>query len=119
MKREFAPTLELALKLHPDTKQVVVVAGTSEFDTRLLDWARQQFKAYEARLPFTYLTTLPLQKLLTELAGLPPQTFVLFTTLFRDALASLTSHTMLYHLFQRQRARRSMASSINILAVAS
>jgi signal transduction histidine kinase len=30
------------------------------------------------------LTTLPLQKLLTELAGLPPQTFVLFTTLFRD-----------------------------------
>ena len=84
LKREFAPTLELALKLHPDTKQVVVVAGTSEFDTRLLDWARQQFKAYEARLPFTYLTTLPLQKLLTELAGLPPQTFVLFTTLFRD-----------------------------------
>ena len=30
------------------------------------------------------MTTLPLQKLLTELAGLPPQTFVLFTTLFRD-----------------------------------
>jgi signal transduction histidine kinase len=84
LKREFAPTLELALSLHPGTKQVVVVAGTSEFDTRLLDLARQQFSDYATRLTFTYLTTLPLQKLLTELARLPPHTIVLFTTLFRD-----------------------------------
>jgi signal transduction histidine kinase len=84
LSREFAPTLELALNLHPLTEQVVVVAGTSEFDTRLLNWARQDFSAYESRLTFTYLTTLPLQKLLTELAGLPPHTIVLLTTLFRD-----------------------------------
>jgi signal transduction histidine kinase len=84
LNREFAPTLELALKLHPQTKQVVVVAGTSEFDTRLLNWARQDFSAYESQLTFTYLTTLPLQKLLTELSGLPPHTIVLITTLFRD-----------------------------------
>ena len=84
LKREFVPTLELALSLHPDTKQVVVVAGTSEFDTRLLDLARQQFSVYATRLTFTYLTTLPLQALLTELARLPPHTIVLFTTLFRD-----------------------------------
>ena len=81
---EFAPTLELALNLHPQTKQVVVVAGTSEFDTQLLNLARREFSVYEFRLTFTYLTTLPLQQLLTELAGLPPHTIVLFTTLFRD-----------------------------------
>ena len=84
LKREFAPTLDLAIGLHPHTKRVVVVAGTSEFDTRLLDQARQEFGVYENRLAFTYLTTLPLQKLLTELAGLPPQTIVLFTTFFQD-----------------------------------
>ena len=84
LKREFAPTLELAISLHPHTKRVVVVAGTSEFDTRILDQARQEFGVYENRLAFTYLTTLPLQKLLTELAGLPPQTIVLFTTFFQD-----------------------------------
>ena len=84
LKREFAPTLELAIGLHPHTKRVVVVAGTSEFDTRILDQARQEFGVYENRLAFTYLTTLPLQKLLTELAGLPPQTIVLFTTFFQD-----------------------------------
>ena len=32
-----APTIELALRLHPNTKRIAVVAGTSEFDTRLLD----------------------------------------------------------------------------------
>ena len=84
LKREFAPTLELAIGLHPHTKQVVVVAGTSEFDTLLLDQARQEFGVYENRLAFTYLTTLPLQKQLTELAELPPQTIVLFTTFFQD-----------------------------------
>ena len=84
LKREFAPTLDLAIGLHPHTKRVVVVAGTSEFDTRILDQARQEFGVYENRLAFTYLTTLPLQKLLTELAGLPPQTIVLFTTFFQD-----------------------------------
>ena len=84
LKREFAPTLDLAIGLHPHTKRVVVVAGRSEFDTRVLDQARQEFGVYENRLAFTYLTTLPLQKLLTELVGLPPQTIVLFTTFFQD-----------------------------------
>ena len=84
VKREFAPSLEIALRLHPQAKRVVVVAGTSEFDTRLLDQARVEFRAYEDRLAFTYLTSLPMQKLLTELSQLPPQTIVLFTTLFQD-----------------------------------
>ena len=34
IKREFAPTLELALRLHPATEGVVVVSGTSAFDAR-------------------------------------------------------------------------------------
>ena len=84
LKREFAPTLELALNLHPGTKHFAVVAGTSEFDTRLLDQAKQQFSKYDRRLAFQYLTAAPLNKLLTDVAGLPPQTIVLFTTLFQD-----------------------------------
>ena len=84
LKREFAPTLELALNLHPGTKHIVVVAGTSQFDTRLLDQAKQQFSKYERRLAFQYLTAAPLNKLLADVARLPPQTIVLFTTLFQD-----------------------------------
>jgi hypothetical protein len=84
VKREFEPTLELALSVHPQTERIVVVAGTSAFDIQILEEARKQFSAYENRLAFRYLTTLPLQKLLAELSQLPPRTIVLYTTLFRD-----------------------------------
>ena len=53
--REFAPTLELALRLHPMTENIVVVGGRSEFDTKLLDAARKQFQPYEGRLSIRVL----------------------------------------------------------------
>ena len=84
LKREFAPTVEIALSLHPNTERAVVVTGTSEFDTKLLEQAKIEFGFYENRLDFQYLTTLPLQNLLTELSGLPPRTLVFYTSLFRD-----------------------------------
>jgi signal transduction histidine kinase len=84
VKREFAPTIEVALSLHPKTERAVVVAGTSEFDTRVLEQAKRDFRFYEDRLNFQYLTALPLQNLLTELSHLPAQTLVFLTTLFRD-----------------------------------
>jgi hypothetical protein len=84
LKREFAPTVEIALRLHPRTERAVVVAGTSEFDTRLLDEAKIDFGFYGSRLDFKYLTTLPLQNLLAELSDLPPRTLVFYTTVFRD-----------------------------------
>lgn len=84
LKREFAPTVEIALRLHPRTERAVVVAGTSELDTRLLEQAKRDFGFFESRLDFQYLTTLPLQNLLTELSHLPAHTLVFYTTLFRD-----------------------------------
>jgi len=84
LKREFAPTVEIALQLHPGTERAVVVAGTSDFDTRLLELAKIDFGFYESRLNFQYLTTLPLQNLLAELSHLPPRTLVFYTTVFRD-----------------------------------
>ena len=84
VRREFAPTLELALGLHPDTKRIVFVGGTSEFDTRLVEEAMEQLRAYEARFEFAYLTALPLQQLLKEVSNLPPHSIVLYSTLFRD-----------------------------------
>ena len=84
LKREFAPTIEIALKLHPKAERAVVVAGTSDFDERLLEQAKREFRFYEERLDIQYLMTLPLQNLLAELSHLPPQTLVFYTSLFRD-----------------------------------
>ena len=84
MKREFRSTLEIALKLHPDTRHVVHVAGTSEFDQRLLSQVRQEFAGYDGRLDLTFMTDLPFERLLQTLANLPPETIVLYSTLFQD-----------------------------------
>jgi signal transduction histidine kinase len=93
VKREFAPTLEIALRIHPDTTRAVVVAGESEFDRRLLDQAKREFRAYEGRVAFTYLTARPLQDILAELAHLPPHAIVLYTTFFQDSTgAAFVTH---------------------------
>jgi signal transduction histidine kinase len=84
LTRKFAPTLELALRLHPMTENVVVVSGGAEIDIKLLESARKQFQPYDGRVSFRYLTALPMQELLKELSRLPPRTIVLHTTFFRD-----------------------------------
>jgi signal transduction histidine kinase len=82
--REFLPTLEVALALHPDTRHVAYVAGTSEFDRRLTAQARTELAAFSDRVELTYLTELPFDRLLEELSALQPSTIVLYSTLFRD-----------------------------------
>jgi C4-dicarboxylate-specific signal transduction histidine kinase len=83
LKREFEPTLELALKLHPRTQRVVFVAGSSEFDQRLTDVARAEF-AQGNHPPIDYLIGLPLPDLRDTLAKLPPRMVVLYSTMFAD-----------------------------------
>jgi signal transduction histidine kinase len=84
IKREFAPTLELALRLHPATEGVVVVSGTSDFDEELLAQAQADFRPYENRVSFTYLSELPLEQVLAQLSQLPSRDIVLFITMFQD-----------------------------------
>ena len=84
IKREFAPTLELALRLHPKTENVVVISGTSEFDKGILEQAKIEFRAYEQRVSITYLSEIPLQQLLAKVSQLGNHNIVLFLTLFQD-----------------------------------
>src|SRR5262245_39601499 len=56
LRREFAPTLELVLRIHPNTREVVVVSGTSEFDDEILAQAQNEFRAYESRVTFKHLS---------------------------------------------------------------
>ena len=85
LKREFAPTLEIALRLHPSTQRVVIVGGTSPFDTQLLEFGKTGVPRFRGRVSFTYLTALSFQRLLTEVAQLPPR-IVMYTSLFQDGV---------------------------------
>lgn len=88
VKRDFATTIEIALKLQPSTRTVFVVGGASRFDRQLQAIARRDFAPFESRVTITYLTALPMSNLLSTLSRLPPHSVILYLTLFADSAGS-------------------------------
>ena len=82
---EPAKTLDAALRLLPDTRQVFVVAGQSRFDKGVVALTRAGLTSYEAKLDVTYLTDLSMKQLQERLRNLPSHSIVLFLTYFKDA----------------------------------
>ena len=82
-RRDLVGTLEIALKLLPETKRVYIVGGVHEADRAVEEKARLEFKKWEDRLEFRYLSNMPLEEILTTVSSAPPKTVVLilpFTT---------------------------------------
>ncbi|HJZ81329.1 MAG TPA: ABC transporter substrate binding protein [Pyrinomonadaceae bacterium] len=71
-------TLDLALQLHPDTKQVFVISGTPEHDKRFELSSRHELAGYEDRVAITYLTDLSLNELVSRTQSLPKQSVILY-----------------------------------------
>jgi len=82
-------TLELALRLQPDARQVVVVTGASTFDQEWDAVAREELAPYADRLQMTHLAGLPLSRLLDELARLPSGAIVIYLTILEDGAGEL------------------------------
>lgn len=71
-------TLDLALKLHPETKDLFVISGSPEHDKRFETIAQEELAGYEKRLRITYLTDLPLAELLSRVKALPKESLILY-----------------------------------------
>jgi signal transduction histidine kinase len=84
VKRNWAPTVDIALRLQPDTKNIYVIGGTSDFDRRMQTIAQSNLAPYEKRVRIRYLTDLPMPQLVATVAKLPPQSGIVYLTLFRD-----------------------------------
>jgi PAS domain S-box-containing protein len=84
MKFDLVATLDVALRLHPSTAHVFVIAGKSEFDSSWVAEARHVFRAYEDKLEFVYLAGLPMQALLSEVDHLPQDSIIYYLHLFED-----------------------------------
>jgi len=84
-----ASTLNLALRLLPGTKHIVVVGGMGQFDRGFEEVARDAFHDYESKLEFTYLTDLSMPALLERLKHLPPNSIVYHTAITKDAAGEL------------------------------
>ena len=77
-------TLDTILEIHPDTRQITVIAGTSETDQFIEGIARQAFREHTDRIEFTYLNDLAFDAILKKVSDLPPESVVLFLTLLQD-----------------------------------
>lgn len=79
-----AKILDLALKLRPDTEQVIVVNGASPSNQLIEASYRKALHSYEDRLKFTYLSGLSMSSLLPRLRVLPDHTVILFGSISQD-----------------------------------
>jgi PAS domain S-box-containing protein len=71
-------TLDLALSFHPNTRNVAVVSGTSEFEQYWLAATNQEVRQHKAQLKLINLVGLPQQQLMKQIGELPPQTVIFF-----------------------------------------
>jgi hypothetical protein len=84
VKRLFSPTLEVALRLQPNTRNVVVVGGASTFDRYLETLVRRDLQPFEGRVAITYLVGLSMDATLKRVSSLPAHSVILYTTIFAD-----------------------------------
>ncbi|HJZ89648.1 MAG TPA: PAS domain S-box protein [Gemmataceae bacterium] len=84
IRMDLGPTLDGALRLHPHTRRVYVIAGSAPFDVEWEAEARRTFRPYEDRLEFVYLTGLPMDDLLTRVAGLPEHSIIYYLHIHQD-----------------------------------
>jgi PAS domain S-box-containing protein len=71
-------TIDLALRLHPDTKEILVISGTLQHDKRLETAAREELQGYEGRVQFSYLTDLSPDELIAKTKTLSRQSLILY-----------------------------------------
>jgi signal transduction histidine kinase len=84
VKRNFAPTLDIALQLQPATSDVFVIGGTSRFDRQIQATARRDLQAFESRVKITWLDGLAMDTLLSTVAALPRNSAIYYLTIFQD-----------------------------------
>jgi signal transduction histidine kinase len=81
---DFQGTLEIVLRLQPDTERIVVIGGTAPLDRRYLGGTEEAARSLAGRVQFDYWTTRPLEEMRQAVASLPPRTVIFFTSLYRD-----------------------------------
>lgn len=78
-------TVELAARLHPGARQLVVLTGSSDFDRNWRETTRAQLGADYAGLEVHQLTGLSLAEFGKAVSTLPADSLLLILTVFEDA----------------------------------
>jgi signal transduction histidine kinase len=82
---DFSATLDLALRLMPNTRHVFYLGGSSPREKVFHGIAERDFSRFAGKIDATYLDDLPLSELLVRLGQLPENSIVIFFTILQDA----------------------------------
>ncbi|MGE5713719.1 MAG: ATP-binding protein, partial [Betaproteobacteria bacterium] len=77
-------TIDLAWRMQPDAKRVVVITGVSDLDRRYEQLARTALSNRTEPAPVEFLTGLPLPDLVARVAATPADSIIIYFTQFRD-----------------------------------
>ena len=77
-------TIDLARRLQPDARRILVVSGVSDLDRRAEQLARQALSMKAGNATAEYLSGLPLPELTARVASEPANSIVLYLAQFRD-----------------------------------
>jgi PAS domain S-box-containing protein len=92
-------TFDLMLRLQPDLRRVVVIAGTADIDRQVARRAREAAESYKDRIETEFWDNRTMAELRAGVAELGSHTAILFARLFRDAagqafVSSLAAHAL-------------------------
>jgi hypothetical protein len=108
------PTIELASRLQPEASEIVIVTGTSVFDRYWEGKLRRAVPTLGLKFGVRYLSGLPLEDVLRELARLPSSTIVLTSTFYRDG----ANHAYISAVAVKRMAKISAAPVYNTYSTA-
>jgi PAS domain S-box-containing protein len=74
----FKETIDLALRLHPDTKAITVISGVTNWDSNWLRVLRSELVHYQDKVKEIDLVGNPNRQMLERISALPPHTLVMF-----------------------------------------
>ncbi|MBW1786666.1 MAG: sigma 54-interacting transcriptional regulator [Deltaproteobacteria bacterium] len=80
----YKETFDLALRLHPATRRVAIVAGAGAIGRRWAKAALEVLREYEERIDLIDLSALPIEEILQRVANLPPQTVLVYLPVLVD-----------------------------------
>src|SRR5215813_4750926 len=77
-------TLELIVRLQPETRRIAVIGGTAEVDRSVFNRAKEAARSFAGRVDFDFWDNRRMAELRQAVSALPPRTAILLSRMFRD-----------------------------------
>ena len=103
-KVDLSRTVELVLRLQPETREILVISGVSDSDRWRQSEARRQLDRLEKTVKLTYMDAGSVQDFVRTVARVPEGTVILFLSMYQDSAGNkLLSHEVLARIAKEAR----------------